>query len=143
MPAEFRKLGIAFQYPENWTLDEGDALAGRKAVTVYSPGGAFWSVSVHPKNSEPTQLAQAAVEVMKDEYPELESERTTQALAGREMTGYDLNFWCLDLTRTARGRCFQTDRASYAVFVQGEDREFERLEAVFDAMTASLLASLS
>jgi len=142
MPAEFKKPGIAFQYPENWTLDEEDTLPGRNAVTVYSPGGAFWSVSVHPKSAEPIQLAQATVEVMKDEYPELESRHTEEALAGRETTGYDLNFWCLDLTNTARVRCFQTDWASYAVFVQGEDREFERLERVFKAMTVSLMSSL-
>ena len=41
MPARFDKLGISFQYPENWTLDDSDALLGRKSVTVYSPGGRF------------------------------------------------------------------------------------------------------
>ena len=26
MPARFDKLGISFQYPENWTLDDTDAV---------------------------------------------------------------------------------------------------------------------
>ena len=39
MAAIFDKLGIRFQYPENWTLDESEALAGDQAVTVFSPGG--------------------------------------------------------------------------------------------------------
>ena len=34
MPEKYEKLGISFQYPDNWTLDEEDALAGRNSVTV-------------------------------------------------------------------------------------------------------------
>ena len=48
MPAQFDSLGISFQYPENWTLDDSDALLGRKSITVYSPGGAFWAVVIIP-----------------------------------------------------------------------------------------------
>jgi len=139
MPAEFHKLGIAFQYPENWTLDEEDALAGSQSVTVYSPGGAFWSVSIHPRSADPHQLAQAAVTVMKGEYEGLESEAVEEVLAGREMVGFNLNFFCLDLTNTAMIRCLRTDQATYAVFWQAEDHEFVELEAVFRAITTSLL----
>jgi len=57
MPAKFDKMGISFQYPENWTLDEEDALQGRDSVTVYTPGGGFWSVAVHPSTTDPDQLA--------------------------------------------------------------------------------------
>ena len=28
MPAHFDRLGISFQYPDNWTLDDSDALFG-------------------------------------------------------------------------------------------------------------------
>jgi hypothetical protein len=142
MPAEFNKLGISFQYPENWALDEEDALAGRKSVTVYSPGGAFWSVSVHPNSADPLSLARAAVDAMKAEYEELEAEKTQETVAGREMVGYDLNFYFLDLTNTASVRCIRTDRATYAVFCQAEDREFDVIRAVFRAMTTSFLRNL-
>jgi len=142
MPVEFNKLGVAFQYPENWTLDEEDALAGRKSVTVYSPRGAFWSISVHPISADPVRLAKAAVDAMKAEYAELEAEETQETIAGRETVGYNLNFYYLDLTNTARVRCIRTDRATYAVFCQGEDRDFDELEAVFRAMTTSFLQNL-
>ena len=76
MPARFDKLGISFQYPENWTLDDSDALLGRKSVTVYSPGGAFWSVAIHSGSADPAKLAAAVVETMKKEYPGLEVDET-------------------------------------------------------------------
>ncbi|MBN2477186.1 MAG: hypothetical protein JXB62_21440 [Pirellulales bacterium] len=142
MPAKFERLGISFQYPDNWTLDEEDALAGRSAVTVYSPGGAFWSVVVHPRSADPAQLAEAAVEAMKQEYEGLEAAEAHQSLAGQDMIGYDLNFYYLDLTNTAQVRCLKTGQAVYTVFCQAEDREFAAIENVFLAMTVSLLNGL-
>ncbi len=66
----------------------------------------------------------------------------SQLISGHELVGYDLNFFYLDLTNTALIRCIRTDRATYAVFCQAEDREFDRVHAVFDAMTTSLLSNL-
>jgi len=143
MPAEFNKLGISFQYPENWALDEDDALAGHRSVTVFSPGGAFWSISVHPRSADPVRLADVAVGAMKEEYKDLEVKEARENVVGREMVGYDLNFYCLDLTNTASVRCLRSDRATYTVFCQAEDREFDKVRAVFHAMTTSFLNSLN
>ena len=142
MPAKFEKLGVSFQYPDNWTLDEEDILAGGKSVTIYSPGGAFWSVALHCHSADPAQLAKAAVDAMKQEYEELEAEQTRQTLAGRELIGYDLNFYYLDLTNTARIRCLRTDQTTLTIFCQAEDREFDQIELVFQAITTSLLSGL-
>jgi hypothetical protein len=142
MPAKYQKMGIAFQYPENWTLDEEDALAGRHAITVVSPGGAFFSVAVHPHSADPIDLAKAAVDVMQEEYEGLEIEEVRETLDRRELVGYDLNFFFLDLTNTARIRCLRTHSATYSIFCQGEDREFDRHESIFRAMTASLLEEM-
>lgn len=142
MPARFAKLGISFQYPDNWTLDEEDALAGRQSVTVYSPGGAFWSVAVHPRSADPARLAQGAFDAMRQEYEELDAEESREVIAGHQTVGYDLNFFALDLTNTAQVRCLQTDRATYSIFCQAEDREFAEIERVFQAITASLLSGL-
>lgn len=135
-------FGISFQYPENWTLDEEDALAGNKSVTVYSPGGAFWSVSIHPREADPRQLADDAIEAMKGVYEGLESEITQETIAGRELVGGNLYFFCLDLTNTAIVRCLRTNQASYVLFWQAEDREFDKLDPVFRAMAVSLLSHL-
>jgi hypothetical protein len=142
MPAEFSKQGVSFQYPENWSLEEDDAPAGQVAVTVCSPGGAFWTLSVCPGSADPVELAEASVNAMKEDYPDLESEAIEQELAGRRMVGCDMRFWYLDLTSTAGVRCMGTEEATYVVFYQAEDREFDQMRRVFDAMIVSFLDHL-
>jgi hypothetical protein len=139
MPVKFERPGITFLYPDNWTVEEEEIPAGRGSVTVYSPGGAFWSVIVHPRSVSPRRLAEAAVEAMKEEYEELEAEKTRETIAGHATIGYDLSFYCLDLINTACIRALRTVDGTYTVFCQAEDRDFERLEQVFQAMTTSLL----
>ena len=142
MPNEFHRLGIHFQYPENWTLDEEDAVAGRDSVTVYSPGGSFWSLAIHSRSADPRQLAEAVVDAMKQEYKELEVEEISESVADHELLGYDLSFYYLDLTNTAHVRCVRADRHTLTIFCQAEDREFNQISAVFQAMTVSLLSSV-
>jgi len=139
MPASYDKMGIHFLYPENWTLDEEDAAKGCKSVSVYSPSGGFWSITLHPRKVDPKDLAVTALNAMKQVYDEAESEEVSEAVAGHDVSGFDLNFYCLDLTNTALIRGFRTDHASCVVLCQAEDREFQSLEQVFRAITASLL----
>lgn len=143
MPARFNSLGISFQYPENWTLDDSDAILGRHSVTVISPGGAFWTVAIHSGSADPGKLAAAAVEAMRQEYEGLEAQEISETVAGHELLGYNLAFYCLDLTNTAQIRSLRIAQSTYTVFYQAEDREFEKLEAVFLAMTTSLINELA
>jgi len=139
MPESFNKLGISFQYPENWTLDEADAEAGRDSVTVYSPGGGFWSVAAHPGSADPVDLVNGVVDVMKAEYSTLEVEEVRETLVGHELIGCDMNFYFLDFLNWAQVRSVRVPGRTYTIFCQGEDTEFDRLREVFRAMTASLL----
>lgn len=139
MPAVYDKLGIHFQYPENWTLDESEALEGERSVSVYSPGGAFWSVIIHPPTLDPRVLAEAALDTMKQVYDELDAEPIEESIADRELIGCDMNFYCLDLTNTAQVRGFRRPEGTYLVMCQADDREFSEVEPVFRAMTLSLL----
>jgi hypothetical protein len=142
MPAEFRKMGIAFQYPENWSLDEEDAMAGRRSVTIYSPGGAFWTISILPHSADPQEMAQTAVNAMEEEYKEVEVAEAREMLAGHELVGFDLNFFFLDLTNTALVRSLRNELGTFVVFYQAEDREYEQLQNVFRAITVSFLKNL-
>jgi hypothetical protein len=142
MPAHFDSLGISFQYPDNWTLDDSDALLGRKSVTVYSPGGAFWSVAIHSGTADPAKLAAAVVETMTQEYQGLEAQETAENVAGHDLVGYDLAFYCLDLTNTAQVRGLRFAHTTYIIYCQAEDRDYEQINRVFQAMTVTLLNSL-
>ena len=61
MPAVYEKLGIRFLYPENWTLDEQEALEGETTVALYSPSGGFWSIMLYEKTVDPAELALTAL----------------------------------------------------------------------------------
>ena len=60
----------------------------------------------------------------------------------RRLAGWDLNFYCLDLTNTAQVRAVETPAATYLLLAQAEDREWDRVAPVFAAMTASFMAGL-
>jgi len=143
MSGVYDKLGIRFQFPTNWHLDEAEAFAGYHSVSVYSPGGSFWSVTVHPTQQSPQRLVDAALKTMEQEYDELDAEAVSESWAGHACVGYDLNFYCFDLTNTAVVRALATEDSAFLILYQADDREFTETEPVFKAISASLLASLS
>ncbi len=127
-------------YPDNWTLDEQEAVAGNRSVTVYSPGGAFWSVVVHDPSVDPRELAAEALSAIKAEYEGAEAEPASEEIASQALRGFDVNFFYLDLTNTALIRSFRTPTATCLVLCQAEDRELVTAGPVFRAMTTSLLS---
>ena len=141
MPQRFDRLDISFQYPDNWTLDDSDAVSGSESVTVYAPDGSFWSVSVHPSEANPLELARSVVDAMKQEYAGVEVEEVRESLLGIEVVGFDMNFYYLDFTNSAQVRSLRANDRIYTVFCQGEDHEFDQLTDVFRAMTASLFTA--
>lgn len=144
MPKQYDNLGIAFQYPDNWELDEEqlDLETGFLSATVFSPGGGFWSVIRHPIATEPTAAVQQAVEAIREEYDNIEITPAAETIAGVTLSGCDLAFIYLDLTNTCRVRGFRTGEATIVVFTQAEDREQLKNGPVFEAMTYSLVDSL-
>jgi len=142
MPATYERQGISFQYPDNWTLEEEPIGEGQNMVTVSSPGTAFWTVTLHAGPADLQEFARTAVEAMRTEYEQLETEAAEEELDGHEVVGYDLNFQYLDLINTAQVRCVQVGQVLCCIFCQAENREFDRLEAVFQAITVSLLRGL-
>jgi len=141
MPNIYDKLGVRFLYPDNWSLDEGDAVNGSAAVSVYSPEGSFWSLVLDGPAVDPAELSLAALKAIKNVYEDCDAEPLRETLAGKEVRGYEVNFFCLDLTSTAVIRSFQLREATCLVICQAEDRDFARQEPVFRAMTTSLLTS--
>ena len=140
MPRTFDKVGVRFQYPDNWSLDESESVDGGRSMTLYSVQGGFWSLSIHPPTASPEELVKAAVEAMRQEYPDMDVEDVTETVGKSELIGADLNFFYLDLTSTANIRGYRTPSATYVIFCQAEDRDYAVLEPVFRAITLSLLS---
>jgi len=138
----FDRFGLSFEYPDNWSVDVADSGGQHAAVTVYAPGGGFWSVSGHAPGGDAAELAAAVERQMREEYRDLDAEAADDTIGGLRLPGIDLNFYCLDLTNTAQVRTLTTPRAIYLLFCQAEDRDWEQVAPVFAAMTASFIAGL-
>ena len=141
--AIYQQQGLRFEYPDNWSLDVDDPTDGSKtAITVVSPGGAFWSLSVFPLEVDLPEMLRTALDALTQEYQDLDAEAVTDEIERKPLFGYDVNFYCLDLTNSALIRGFQTSSAAYLLLCQAEDREFDRVQRVFEAMTTSLLRGM-
>lgn len=139
MIAIYDKLDVRFQYPENWEVTDEQAVEWPHAVTIQSPGTAFWSLHIYPLPASPVDLAAEAMRALKDEYKGVHAETIQCELAGCEALGYEMDFSYLDLIVRARVLGISQPGRVFLLLTQAEDSEFEALERVFLAMTTSLL----
>jgi hypothetical protein len=138
MTASYDRAGLQFVYPENWTLADDTVDEIPRTISVQSPTGGFWSVDIHPFSVEPEKLLEDAVSVMREEYPDMETQKISEEVSGEPSFGYDLDFYCLDFVVHCRLRALQSGHATYLLTYQAEDRDFEQLGAVFQAITISM-----
>jgi hypothetical protein len=141
MSAVYENFGLSFMYPENWQLSDesGDVDAGPKTVTVNSPGGGFWTLQVYEPAVDPQEMADQFRTTMEGEYEGLESLPISEHIGALAVTGYDMDFYCLDFVVTAQVRSLRVGARTYVVACQAETREFDKISPVFQAMTYSLL----
>src|ERR1700752_1012244 len=111
MSAVFDQDGISFQYPENWELERDESDAGWVA-SVQSRATAFLTLTLDYGMTPAGVLADTALEALREDYADLESESVTESIAGLPTLGYDVRFFSLDLTNTCRIRTFHCGRGS-------------------------------
>ncbi|MEM6797969.1 MAG: hypothetical protein AAF589_00515 [Planctomycetota bacterium] len=139
MSAIFDQSGVRFAYPESWTIESPPDDEADLQVTASSAETAFWSLSVYPGLRDIRELLEEVLQAMRAEYPALEHDPADEIVDGTPVVGYDLSFYCFDLTNSAWVRVFHRDQATCLLLCQAEDREFDEVEPVFEAMTACLL----
>jgi hypothetical protein len=137
MARRFERDGISFEYPESWRLEREDAAEGW-TVSLQSPGTAFLTITLDASMPEAGEVAEAALEALRQDYPSLEAEEHIDTLAGQMAVGHDINFISLDLTNTCWTRCFLCDAGTILVLCQASDDELVRFEPVLRAVCASL-----
>ncbi len=139
MSKTFDSLGVRFEYPDDWELDLDELQQNEQTVSVYGPNASFWSLQINPIDIEPQEMVDQALRVMEEEYADLEAEPVSEAVGNHQLTGYDMRFVCLDLTNSAEVRAFRDGLASYLIFCQAEDRDYESAKGVFATITATLV----
>jgi hypothetical protein len=137
MAARFDDGGIHFQYPENWRLEREESESGW-TVSLQSPGTAFMMVCLREDLPTPDQVAEAALDALREEYPELEADDCVDSMAGQPAIGHDIRFISLDLTNTCWTRSFYSSEGTVLVLCQANDLELEEHEPVLRAICKSL-----
>jgi hypothetical protein len=144
----YNKLDICFPYPENWKIREEETQEWPRSVIAESPSGAFWALHVYPDEQDCLLLVEETIEAMRAEYDSLEcmppaDSPLLEQIVEDEITGEDMTFYCLDFLVRARVRCYHYQGRTYLTLSQAEDREFEKLADVFQAMAIGLLRDLA
>jgi len=139
MVATYDRHGISFVYPENWEFSEEFQDADTHCVTLQSPGSGFWMLQALQTSKSPELLAAEALQSVKQEYEDVEVARIDEEIEGVRSVGYDLLFYCLDFIVSSSVRSFSLDGRRFLLLWQAEDKEFQKINPVFAAITMSLL----
>jgi len=139
VPSEvYEDHGVRFEYPSDWELDVTDD-GEVTTVDVQHPSGiAFLLVRIDESCPDPALVADSALEAMREEYPDLDAVPVMEALDEHRATGYDVEFFSLDISNAASIRCFHTPRRTVLVFGQWSDIGEENLPELVDGMLRSL-----
>ncbi len=137
MVASFEENGIAFQYPENWELSREDTDQGW-TVMVQSPKTAFFLLAYDESMPDAENMADTALEALRVDYDELESEAVFGTLAGQPTVGHDVQFFSLDLTNTCWIRAFAGGTGTLLAMWQVNDLDLEEMGDVLLAIRMSL-----
>lgn len=142
MTAKYERDGIAFQYPENWSFEEEPRNGFPRTISVTSEDGAFWSTSLYLADQSLKELQHLYIETLEQEYEEVEVDDVEFPLGDETILATDLQFYCLDFL--VHSRVIATRLGAYQALIawQAEDRDFDKFEPVFQAITFSMLQSV-
>ena len=137
MTAVYEKPGVRFLYPENWELDNRDEESWPWSVSVHSPDGAE-SLPV-----DLDKMTDETLDAVREEFSEsfFEHDPASEEINGQTAHGYDINFFYLDFLIQSKLRSFPLGPSGCVVLYQAEQRDFDRLERVFQAITARLIST--
>ena len=113
--------GLRFDYPSRWELEvteHGEVVT----VAVQEPGGlAFVLITTDESRPDPADVADAALEAMREEYPDLDATPAMETINDHCATGHDVEFFAMDMTNSARIRCFRGPGRTVLAFGQWSD----------------------
>lgn len=143
----YDKNGVRISYPVSWSVQEDTLDEEADVVLISSPDESFWMLAMYPEGVEPDKAAKNILSIMTGEYEKIENAPIKKYFGKRILSGYEMNFFYLDLTSTAIVLGFEEGNRTYIIFHQTSDRmslfaESESNEEVFEAMTCSFLDNL-
>ena len=143
MTATYQRNQLQFQYPENWTLSDDPDEALPRVVSLESPGGVLWSVHIHEASADADEILDEAIDTLRESYEDLELSTEPLDLETFEGKAFGALFFCLDFLVRVKLQVFRTPEYTLLLWYQCEDRDFDAQEMVFQAISTTLLQSLS
>jgi hypothetical protein len=139
MVKHYKQHLIEFAYPDNWELQPPEAEQLPQEVSVESPDGALWMVSIFSATRDPQSLLDEVLKSLADSYQDFEHAPAESAIEPAPVSCVQADFFCLDFLVTAKIQIFIKPPFVFVVLQQAESRLYDRSLAVFDAMTVSLV----
>ena len=148
--AIFDQLGIRFAYPASWTVEVSDD-GSRTTVNLYSRGSGFAFVTLDDDRPDPQDVADEALQAMREEYPALDATPSSSSgpdpehMAGQPVVGHDLEFFSLDIITQCLIRCCRTPRRTLLLFAQWSDWDDEELQfgGILQALRTTLVENVA
>ncbi|MBL8889035.1 MAG: hypothetical protein JNL67_03595 [Planctomycetaceae bacterium] len=141
MVKRYRHNRIQFAYPDNWELQPPEQAELPHEISVESPEGCLWMVTIFSATNDPKKLFSEALQSFSDNYQDFEYEAIKATGELKPEKSVQAHFFCLDFLITAKIQIFVQRPFVYLIVQQAENRLYERSEAVFEAITASLLGN--
>lgn len=138
MTQHYQADSVSFDYPDDWQLDREDSADGW-TVLLQSPSTAFLTLTCDWSGASAEEIAAAALDTLKAEYPTLEVQSKVDTLAGQMAVGHDIQFFSLDLTNTCWTRSIYSAEGVMLLLCQCNDMELESYEPTLRAICASLV----
>jgi hypothetical protein len=139
VPAIYKKMGVSFLYPENWSITDEDDDGWPRTVTLQSQETGFWSLHVYPPDQELKPIVKELIAGIQETFTDIEVLPAKETFGETSTTGVDLAFFYLDLLVEAKIRCLATPSATLIWLYQAESHDFEAAEPVFQAIAVSML----
>lgn len=143
MVKRYRHNRIQFSYPDNWELQPPDQAELPHEISVESPEGCLWMVTIFAATNDPKKLFNEALKSFSGNYQDFEYESLKTKGEPKPVKAVQAHFFCLDFLITAKIQVFVRRPFVYLIVQQAENRLYERSQDVFDAITMSLLGTAS
>jgi hypothetical protein len=110
--------GVGFEFPSDWevevTRDDSEV-----TIAVQEPSGsAFVLVTADESCSDPSDVAETALDTIREEYPDLDAVAFEETIGEYDVTGHDVEFFALDIANAAIIRGFSTPERTILFFGQ-------------------------
>ncbi len=139
MTVVYDKVGVRLIYAEGWKITEDDLNSEPRTLSFESPNGGTWELMLYSHERDLEDLTDEALAVMREEYDQLETTICKTSFGDVDAEGHDIYFYHLDLLIRCRIVAAPFGEQTVLLLLQAEDRDFDELEPVFQAMATTLL----